>query len=261
MSRIFPRWKRGSERSREDGATLIELLISMSILGIVLAATFTVLVSVQRGLGIQIDRSANATQAGVVMQQLEKEIQSAEAFSVCSSYNCSATVPAGTPCTATSATSSSLTTCYLIVYTQTNASTRQGVSPGPNAPFSCVQWRVFQVQSSPAQYAFESRRWQPDWEANPSALVTGWRYVTDPLPTVSATFLVPSTAQNAAMLGGRLLRVSVSLNNQSANKTVSGNPTKDLTLTRDLTGSNVLSTATSTGAPNPCIWPNGTVPS
>jgi type II secretory pathway component PulJ len=250
-------------RTGEEGTTLVELLISLSILGIVLGSVLAVMASVQKGLGTQIDRTANAMQAGVAMQQFQKEIQSAEAFTICSSSTCGTAnqLANGTSCTATSATTSSLTTCYLVVFTQTNAATRQATSPGPNAPFSCVQWRVASLGTTPAAYAIQSRRWQPDWETNASSLVTGWRYVTDALPTAAMTLVVPSTQ----MLGGRLIRVTVAVNNQSANKASQGNPTNNLSITREFTGSNILSTYNagtfSTGNPNPCVPPTGTIPS
>jgi type II secretory pathway component PulJ len=246
MSRATSPFRRAVGRSDETGTTLVELLVSMSIMGVVLAAVFAVLTSVQKGFTTEEDRSVNATQVGLVMQQLGKEIQSAEAFSICSSSSCSATLAAGATCT------SPTTSCDLVAYTQTNANTRQAASPGPNAPFSCVQWHVAQVASSPIQYAFQSRRWQPDWESNPSVLVTPWRSVSDPLATVTASFLVRS---NTAF-GGRLLRVTVALNRQPSTRT----GTRPLSVTKEFMGANVLSTSTTSGAPNPCIPPTGTLP-
>jgi prepilin-type N-terminal cleavage/methylation domain-containing protein len=242
MSRFFARVR---TVSRDRGATLVELMISMSVLAVVLAAVFVVLISVQRAFTTQVDRSVNATQVGVVMQQLEKEIQSAEAFSICSNASCSTTLSTGSSCTTPT------TSCYLIVYTQTNASTRQAAS-SPSAPFSCVEWRVAQVGSSPVQYAFQSRRWQPDWQGNLASLVGGWRYVSIAMAKVQGTFTVPSTAS----FGGRLLQVTVAVNNQPSTR--SG--TTDLSITRQLTGSNMLGTSTTSGSPNPCVPPNGTVP-
>jgi Tfp pilus assembly protein PilV len=253
--------RRRSALSSEVGTTLVELLIVMLILGVILPVGLRMLTSVQSSFNTEIDRSVNATQAGLVMQQLEKEIQSAEAFALCATADCASTpIPITDPlyggnktmCTATSATASSLSSCYFVVYTQTNASTRELSSPGPNAPFSCVQWRIYQVNSSPALYVFQSQRWQPDWEGNPAGLAIGWRYVSDPLPTVAATF---TSFSPTSVFGGRLMEVSVSVNNQSANKTASNNITSSTTLTRQLTGSNIVA------APNPCIPPNGTVPS
>jgi type II secretory pathway pseudopilin PulG len=242
MSRSALTSKVRALRSDESGTTLVELLVSMSILSIVLASVFAVITSVQKGYVTEEDRSVNATQVGLVMQQVEKEVQSAEAFSICSSSTCSTTLPIGTSCTTPT------TSCDLVIYTQTNANTRQAASPGPNAPFSCVQWHVAQVSSSPAQYAFLSRRWQPDWQTNPSVLVTPWRWVSDALASVSATFVVRSEAA----FGGRLVRVTVAVNRQPTTRT----GTSTLSVTRDFVGSNVLSTST----PNPCIPPAGTLP-
>lgn len=247
MSALLARVRR-MPWSSQAGTTLVELLIVIGILGVVLPATYQVVASVQSTFNVEIDRSANVTQAGLAMQQIEKEIQSAEAMSICATSNCSAVT---TDCTTTSVTPSSLTTCYLVTYTQTNATTRQMSSPGPSSPFSCVEWRVAQVTTTPATYVFQSRRWQPDWQGNPSALVTGWRYVTEAMPKVAARFTFPSVA----LFGGRLIQVTLTVNNQTANKTAAGNPTSDLSLTRQLTGSNIVA------APNPCIPPNGTLPS
>ncbi len=226
----------------ESGTTLVELMISMAILGIVLSSVYAVLASVQNGFNVETDRSINATQAGLVMQQLAKEIQSAEAFSICGDATCSTLVASGTSCTTPT------TACYLVVYTQTNASTRQTALPGPNAPFSCVEWQVAQIGSSPVMYAFQSRRWQPDWENNPATLVTGWRYVSDPMPSITASFLIRSDPA----FGGRLLQATVALNNQPTTR----NRTSPVSVTRELTGANVLSST----APNPCVPPTGTLP-
>jgi prepilin-type N-terminal cleavage/methylation domain-containing protein len=236
MSMLVSRSRRARVATDEAGMTLVEMLVSLTILGIALASVYGVLASVQTGFNTESDRSVNATQAGFAMQQLEKEIQSAEAFAICADATCSTVKSAGVTCSATGSGAD----CYLVVYTQTNST------------FSCVEWQVAQVASSPAKYAFQSRRWQPDWENNPSALVMPWRNVTDPMPTVSASFLIPSTAA----FGARLLQVSLTVNQQSANV----NRTSPLTVTRQFTGSNVLSTSTSSGNPNPCIPPNGTLP-
>jgi type II secretory pathway pseudopilin PulG len=236
----------------ESGTTLVEMLIVLSVLSLVLASTYAILISVQSGFGTQVDRNANAQNAGLAMQQIEKEAQSAEAFTICSSSTCDTShqVANGTSCPTTTWSVANALSCYLIVYTQTNASTRELTSPGPNAPFSCVEWRVVSLGTSPATYALETRRWQPDYEDN-SALVTGWRYITDPMPTVIAGYIIPSNTQ----LGGRVIQVTVSVNNQSANKTSAHSQTSNTTITRQFVGSNIVS------APNPCVPPNGTVPS
>lgn len=248
MSRMIARVREVTGERDESGMTLVELLVSMAIFGIVITSVYAVLVSVQNGFSAETDRSINVNQAGLVMQQLAKETQSAEALSICQDTTCSSgnLLAWGQSCTTPT------TACYLVVYTQTNASTRQTLLPGPNAPFSCVQWRVSQVAgSSPAKYTFQSRRWQTDWEVNPSSLVTGWRNVSDQLPTLSATFQVPTA------FGGRLVQATVTLNNQPT----SWNRTSNLSVTRQLTGANIVSTSsTNSGAPNPCIPPNGTVP-
>jgi Tfp pilus assembly protein PilX len=235
----------------ESGATLVEMLVVLLVLSLVLSSTYAILISVQSGLGTEVDRNANVQNAGLAMQQIEKEINGAEAFSICSNTSCSTTAANGTSCTATSLTASTLTTCYLVTYTQTNASTREITSPGPNAPFSCVEWRVAQVGSSPSTYSLETRRWQPDYEDNSSSLVTGWRFITDPMPATILSLVIPSNAN----LGGRVVQVTVSLNNQSANKSSTTNPTSKTTLTRQLAGVNIVA------ASDPCIPPNGTLPS
>lgn len=248
MRRIMVRARVRMVHSDEFGTSLVELMVSILILGLVLSSIFAVLASVGNAVSVETDRSVNVTQAGLVMQQLAKEIQSGEAFSICTNATCSTQAPSPDP----SCTTPPTTACYLIVYTQTNASTRQTALPGPNAPFSCVEWRVAQIAGvSPASYVFQSRRWQLDWENNAASLVTGWRYVSTAMPTVTASFRIP-TSGAAAAFGGRLLQVTVNVNNQP----VSWNKTTPLSVTRELTGANILSAS----APNPCIPPSGVLP-
>jgi hypothetical protein len=71
------------------------------------------------------------------------------------------------------------------------------------------------------------------------------------MPTAIMSLVVPSNSN----LGGRVVQVTVGVNNQSAIKSATHNYTSNTTLTRQLAGANIVA------APNPCIPPNGTVPS
>ncbi len=254
------RWRqRSSAASDERGMTLVELTASMAILGIVLAAAYGVMASVQKGYERQVDRTVNVVQIGQAMQQLQKEIFSAEAIDICSNATCTSLVTNGTECTTPT------DQCYLLVYTQTNANSRELASPGPASPFTCVEWKVAQVAGSPTKYALLSRRWQSDYINNPGALVGGWRWVTDPMPILTASFVIPTSSNNAASFdvpadascdgcgafGGRLLQVRLTMNNQPLTRV----GTSNISVMRQLTGANIVSSSY-----NPCIPPTGVIP-
>ena len=107
----------------EDGLSLPEMLVALSVLGVILTAMFSVLFNVQRGVERQTDRVASVDQARLAMEQIQHEVASARALTV----------------------QSGLT---MDVYTRTNEDTR-GAS-------KCVQWRVNGGD-------LQTRTWVPPW--------------------------------------------------------------------------------------------------
>ncbi|MEX1047102.1 MAG: prepilin-type N-terminal cleavage/methylation domain-containing protein [Actinomycetota bacterium] len=193
----------------ERGMTLPELLVGMTLLVAVMSIVFTVLASVQEGYEDQSKRSINNDQMRLAIEQIDKEIRSANAFTVTTSAWVADTTQ---PVEGTN----------LVVYTQTSADTREG-------GFSCVQWRV---QGGELQ----SRRWPLNWESDADELITGWREVAssvivDPVTYANGTyFSIPSNVG----YGDRLLRTQVVVNSSS-----DLNETSNLKQTRDIAGRNV----------------------
>ncbi len=201
------------ERLRDErGFTLVELLVTMSILSVVLASAYAVVASVQTGFENQSNRDTNVTQINLAMQELNREILSAQAFSV-AHWNGSqfSLVATGSSDNA------------LIVYTQANATSREGSSPGPTAGFSCDEWRVVNNQ-------LQVRRWAPNWRDNPGTLVQPWRTLAQ-ATQVSASFLMPGSAD----YGGRLLQATVNINQAP----VGSQATHATSETTEFTGRNV----------------------
>ena len=118
---ITGRWAR--KAASEDGLSLPEMLIAMAVLGVVMAAMFSVLTNVQRGVERQSDRVQGVDQARLAMEQIQHEVASARALTVASGIS-------------------------MDVYTRTNEDTR-GAS-------KCVQWRV-------SGGDLQTRNWTPPW--------------------------------------------------------------------------------------------------
>jgi len=96
---------------REDGYTVIEMMVAMSALAIALTIFTSLLINVQTNVGAQTDRSVNEDQGKLAMEQLDREIRSGNIL-----YDPLVDDPTG---------------FRLRVYTQTNGT-----------PFRCVEWRV-----------------------------------------------------------------------------------------------------------------------
>jgi type II secretory pathway pseudopilin PulG len=154
--------------------TLVELLVTMSLLLVVGAMFMTILASVQKGVVRQSDRSNDNDQARLAVQELDREIRSGNVL-----YD-----PAAEPAPFVAGYS-------LRVYTQTNASTR---TPGNQ----CVQWRITGTQ-------LQRRAWAM---TDPAGTVSAWRIVAENVVNVSqnvpAFVLDPDTSK-----GGRIVNVAI----------------------------------------------------
>jgi prepilin-type N-terminal cleavage/methylation domain-containing protein len=123
----------------ERGFTLVELVITMSMLLVVIGIFFGTLERVWRGVLRQEDRSNANDQARLAVEQLDREIRSGNVL-----YDPAAEVPAG---------------YSLRIYTQANASTR-------TPAFQCVQWRIDERE-------LIRRSWPPGEPGE----VTDWRVI------------------------------------------------------------------------------------
>lgn len=132
------RWLR--RLGEERGFTLVELLVTMFILGIVMVIFGTTLASVQRAAAREDKLSRANDAARLAIQSLDREIRSGNVL-----YDPSIEVPA----------------YYAVrVYTQSNAPTRAG--------YVCSMWMINNQQE------LINRRWDP---ADPNGTATPWRVV------------------------------------------------------------------------------------
>src|SRR5712692_7953796 len=174
-------------RLRGDaGMTLLEMLITISILSVVMAIFIPMLASVQNAFQKQSDRSGNNDQARLAVEEIDREIRSGNVL-----YD---------PALENDPANSVYPGMSLRVYTQTNASTR---TPGNQ----CVQWRV-------DSGALEKRSWSITWQSD--GIVSDWREIADhivnqpnpPTPPTTPLFKIdPDPAK-----GGRTIVVTLQEN-------------------------------------------------
>jgi type II secretory pathway pseudopilin PulG len=192
--------------------TLVELLVAMSILGIVLLVFTSVLASVQRGVVRQDSLGQTLDSARLAVQQLDRELRSGNVLYDPALEN----APVGTPGRIASCTGC-LPGYTLRVYTQTNADTR-----GPT-PYRCVLWKVEGRQLM--------TRWWPPLEPGEAS---GWRIVAEGIvnrdvsPPTVAFALDPDPLK-----GGRTLNVVY-----AANADLARHPTQTAKVQASLTGRN-----------------------
>jgi prepilin-type N-terminal cleavage/methylation domain-containing protein len=166
----------------EQGMTLLELVVAMSIMVVVAVIFLSVMVSVQNGVERQTDRSQTNDQARLALEQLDREIRSGNVL-----YD-----PTLEPCEA-------LGLC-LRIYTQTNANIR---NPGNQ----CVQWKIVTATDQ-----LQTRRWPSNWKSDPS-LITPWRTIADNVvnDTVNPAFTLDPDPNK----GGRTVVVKLTVNSNS----------------------------------------------
>lgn len=164
--------------SGERGLTLVEMMVTMMILGIALAIFLSVLFSVQRGVVLQERRTARNDQARLAIQALDRELRSGNVL-----YD-----PA----------SESVPYYSLRVYTQSNAPTR-GIM--------CVQWLLVGEK-------LQTRQWVP----YNTSTATSWRTVAEGIVNRTVTPNVQLfTVDPDPYKGGRTVQVTLLVNDDYAN--------------------------------------------
>jgi len=186
MQRLSSRSRRLARR--EDGATVIELSIVLTLLGIVLASLLSVMYAAQSNLGREISRSDSNDQVRLAVQSMDREVRSGNVL-----YDpANERYPAG--CTGSGCQVSS--GMSVRIWTASNSPTRGGDW--------CVQWRVTSTRE------LQSRRWIPFWtNANDTTQVTKWRTVATGITNFAegiAAFSFPGGTPN-------LLNVKLRANN------------------------------------------------
>ena len=115
--------KRIAPNDRDAGLTLVELLITMTIFSVVLAMTYSVLITVQRQTKDQTARADAVGDARLALQQIDRQVRSGNVL-----YD-----PTTEPLPLS-----------MRIYTQANGDQR------------CVQWQV-------KDGVLRSRSWSPTW--------------------------------------------------------------------------------------------------
>jgi prepilin-type N-terminal cleavage/methylation domain-containing protein len=169
-----------SLRRGEEGFTLVELLIAMSILSIVMLVFTSSLGLIQSSTVREAQQTVNTDQARLAIEQLDREIRSGNVL-----YD-----PATSP--------ADPAYYSMLIYTQANATTRQ---PAPG--YFCDEWKISGNQ-------LQTRSWPPLQPED----VSSWRVVADGIvnrtttPNVKA-FQLDSDADK----GSRVINIKLLVNN------------------------------------------------
>jgi prepilin-type N-terminal cleavage/methylation domain-containing protein len=208
----------------EQGMTLIEVLIGMSIMSLVLVVFTSLLPTVQNSVNRQDSMSQTLDQTRAALEQLDREMRSGNVLYDPALENAAAGVTGRiTSCTGC------LPGYTLRVYTQTNANTR-AVS-GSNG-FRCVLWKIENQQIM--------TQWWPPLDPD---RVSGWRVVATGI--VNRDLSLPAFSLDPDPLKlGRTLNVLYAANSNLAHL-----PQQTVKVQASLTGRN-----TSYGYPaNVCL--------
>jgi type II secretory pathway pseudopilin PulG len=160
--------------NRQEGLSLVEVLVAVAILMVVLVTFLTVLYSVNTGLQVQQERSVANDQARQAIQRLDREVRSGNIL-----YD-----PAG----------ETLANYSFRIYTQTNYPTR--------AEMRCVQWKINDSQEL-------VRR---SWPQGSPGSVTAWGVEAEEIVNRAVTPNVPAFALDSDPLkSGRTVDVTLML--------------------------------------------------
>ena len=143
--------RRVRARPRDEGWTLIELMVSMSIFIALLTIVFSLLVTMSQQTADNMSRSQQVAEVRLGLSQIDRQVRSGN---VISDPNLETYANSGVP-----------VNYSLRVYTQTDGTNR------------CAQWRVIFPSGPPTGTGGELqfRSWQTDWLS--TGVVTAWRVV------------------------------------------------------------------------------------
>lgn len=188
---------------RDEGMTLVELLVAMFILGIVALVFTSMLASVQARVVDQDKLSQTLDQARLAVQQLDREIRSGNVLYDPARENAGVASCAGC-----------LPGYTLRVYTQSNAPTRGG--------YRCGLWQI------DTRGRLLVRYWPP---SNPAG-ATDWRVVATGI--VNRDLSEPAfLLESDPLKGQRTVNVSLAVNEDLANR-----PGQTVRIRASLTGRN-----------------------
>ena len=162
--------------SRDDGMTLVELMIGLGLLAMVLAFLLSALTHAQNDYVQQVDRVDSNDQLRAALQAMDHEIRSGDILYSPSGEQ----YPAGC----------SGATCQAAPYYSFRVLSETNV-PAPRDEKRCVQFRVTSVG------LLQRRDWDPNWtNSNDPVQVTGWRTLASGVlnyPGAPAPYNTPSS--------------------------------------------------------------------
>jgi prepilin-type N-terminal cleavage/methylation domain-containing protein len=142
--------------SRDDGFTLVELLVVLAMMSIVLPLIVSYLYTAQSTFEKDVSRSSSNDEVRLAIQTLDREVRSGNVV-----YD---------PQYESYAAGDVVAYDSIRVYTQSNYPTR--------GEARCVQWRITTgLVSGVAGGELQRRDWSPHWESSPATLVGRWRTV------------------------------------------------------------------------------------
>jgi len=162
----------------ERGTSMVEILVTLVVLGIVVMLFVGGLTSMQRVVVGASERSARDDEARLALAQIDREIRSGNVF-----YD---------PASESEPSEDIVPSMGLRVYTQSNGTTR---TPGSR----CAQWRI-------SDDTLQTREWAPNDFA---ATVTSWRTIAAGIVNRTTSPTVPAFAKTAPANYGALIRITL----------------------------------------------------
>lgn len=163
----------------EAGMTLIEISITLLLLGMVLGMLFQSLVSVQTSVERQITRNDRNDRLRLALHAIERQVRSGNVFS--------------DPALANDPSNGIAPNMSVRVYTQADAAT--------TTDSVCIQWRIHDER-------LESREWSPQWRTDD--YTTGWRTIVEGVKNRTVSPQVPAFVMpSGSEYGRRILEVTL----------------------------------------------------
>ncbi|GEA88807.1 PulJ/GspJ family protein [Cellulomonas cellasea] len=205
-------------RRGDEGWTLVELMVSMTIFAVLLTIVFSILISVSTQTRDNLARNRAVEEARLGLMQIDRQVRSGNVIS--------------DPAAETIAGSGVAPYYSLRVHTQTD-----GV-------YQCVQWRV--IYPAGSEFGdLEYRSWRPDWQAVGG--VEDWRVVAHNVvkptgtgfvesdPTTWPPFYVDPSSAAQASSEAQTIRVTLRLKDPAQRAS-----SKPASVTSVLTGRNTV---------------------
>ena len=180
------RHRRRRHQRNDSGFTLIEMTVVMTIFGVLMAITYSVLTGIQAQSKRDLQKADDVGQVRVALEQIDRQVRSGNVLYSPANEKTSVT---GVP------------NCYA---SGTDAGNCMRVYTRANGNNHCVEWRLTGGK-------LESRSWPTDWQTNGG--VSGWRTVASNIVNsdTSSTpgFVLQGTTSD---YGARLVDITIQVN-------------------------------------------------